>query len=408
MAPPETVRVPWRTLLMLILASRLALEVVGLLAVALLPGPYSRPGHEAAASVLDPAATPGRNLAYHAPLASALDIWAGWDSEWYLLIADHGYDVRAYVAERGAPYDAMGTTGFLPLYPMLIRALQPLFGGVGAGVLVSAFALVGAAGLLFRLVADEAGGGELGRSAGLAAVAALLLHPMSLFLTAVYAESLFLLLSLAAFVAARRGRFAAAAAAAAGAALTRPFGVLLVVPLTIEWWQERRRIPDSATARWGWAAGAAPLAALAGFLVFLGDTLDDPLAFFERQSRWRGAMGGPWRAFVRWWQSGPQAHGAHDSTLEMTLVVICLALLPMVARRLRASSTAYAVLAVLVPLGSTVWSFGRLSLTVFPLLAVVGISWARGARTLPVVAGFVGGGVGTFLMALFALGWWAG
>jgi hypothetical protein len=63
---------------------------------------------------------------------------------------------------------------------------------------------------------------------------------------------------------------------------------------------------------------------------------------------------------------------------------------------------------VLVPLGSTVWSFGRLSLTIFPLLAVVGISWARGARTLPVVAGFVGGGVGTFLMALFALGWWAG
>lgn len=389
----SSARVPWRTLLVMLIASRLALEVVGLLAVGVLPGPAS---------------LPSRNLAYHAPVAAALDVWAAWDSEWYLLIADRGYDVRAYMAERGSPYDAEGTAGFLPLYPLLVRLLQPLLGPVGAGVLVSALALLGAAALLFRLVADEAGGGELGRRAGIAAVAALLLHPMSLFLTAVYAESLFLVLTLAAFVAARRDRFLVAAAAAAGAALTRPFGVLLALPLAIEWWRARRQRPSTVAARWGWAAAGAPVAALAGFMTFLGETLGDPWAYFERQSRWRGSMGGPWRAFLRWWETGPQAHGAHDSTLELTIALICLALLPLAARRLRASSTAYAVLAVLIPLGSTVWSFGRLSLTVFPLMAVVGLSWARGARTLPVIAGFVSGAVGSLLMALFALGWWAG
>jgi hypothetical protein len=378
MPPSQSVRVPWRALLVLILASRLALEVVGVLAVALLPGPSS---------------LPMRNLAYHAPVAPPLDIWARWDSEWYLLIADHGYDVRSYMAERGSPYDAMGTAGFLPLYPVLIGGLQPALGGVAAGVLISLLALVAAVILLFRWVADEAGGGELGQTAGLVAVAALLLHPMSLFLTAVYPESLFLALSLAAFVAARRGRFGLAAAAAAGAALTRPFGVMLAAPLAVEWWQTRRGAPHSATARWGWTASAAPVAVLAAFFAFLGGTLGDPFAFFERQSRWRGAMGGPWRAFVRWWQSGPHAHGAHDSTLELTIAVICLALLPVALRRLRASSTVYAALAVLVPLCSTVWSFGRLSLTVFPLFAVVGIAWARGARTLPVVVAlFCGGG----------------
>ncbi len=408
MPPSQSVRIPWRALVVMILASRLALEVVGLLAVALLPGPHGRPGRASAVSLLDPTGAHGGNLAYHAPLASAIDIWVGWDSEWYLLIADHGYDVRTFMAEGGLPYDATGTAGFLPLYPMMIRTLRPLLGGVGAGLALSLLALVAAAILLFRLVADEAGGGELGQRAGLAAVAALLLHPMSLFLTAVYPESLFLVLSLAAFVAARRSRFGIAAAAAAGAALTRPFGVLLAVPLAIEWWQARRAEPHSAAAHWGWAASAAPVAALAGFFSFLGITLGDPLAFFERQSRWRGAMSGPWRAFFRWWQSGPHAHGAHDSTLELTIALVCLALLPVAARRLRASSSAYAVLAVLVPLGSTLWSFGRLSVTVFPLFAVAGIAWARGTRTLPVIAAFVGGSVGALLMALFALGWWAG
>lgn len=393
MTPTSTVRAPWRALLLLVVASRLALEVVGLTALEVLPK----------ASTL-----PRRNLVYHEPVAPALEIWSRWDAEWYLLIADRGYDVRGWFAATGAAHDHLGTAGFLPLFPMAIRALAPLLGEVGAGVALANAALLASVLLLFRLVFAEAGGGELGERAGLAACALLLLHPMSLFLSAVYAESLFLALSLAALVAVRSQRPLLAAAAAAAAALTRPFGVILAVPLAIEWWEQRRASPHGATARWGLLAAAAPGAGLAAFLAFSARTFGDPFAFFARQARWRGATGGPWQAFVRWWQEGPSLHGSHESSLELAIALASLALLPLAVRTLRRSSWAYAVVAVLLPLGSTLWSFGRFSLTVFPLFAAGGIAVARGARVLPVLYAFLGVALGALLMALFATWWWAG
>ena len=57
--------------------------------------------------------------------------------------------------------------------------------------------------------------------------------PAALFFSAVYSESLFLLLSVGAVLAARQGRWAWAGALAALAALTRNSGVLLLVPLAL-------------------------------------------------------------------------------------------------------------------------------------------------------------------------------
>jgi len=149
------------------------------------------------------------NLVYHQPAPTFLEIWARWDAEWYLLIAAEGYDSSDHFERFAVPYERAATAGFLPLYPLMIRTLAPVFGGVGAGVLISNLALLGALVLLYRLAAAEARPGAE-RATGLAACAALLVYPSSLFLSAVYAESLFLLLSLATFAAARRGSFAAA------------------------------------------------------------------------------------------------------------------------------------------------------------------------------------------------------
>ncbi len=383
----------WQTLLLLVVASRLSLQAVGVLAVGLLPK----------------AAGPARiNLVYHRPAAAPLEIWARWDAEWYLLIAERGYDVGSWLQSTGSAADPGGTAGFFPVYPLLLRLLSPLAGGVGAGVLISNLALAAAALLLYRFTRDEAGGGELGDRAGTASVVLLLLHPMSLFLSAVYAESLFLALSLAALVAVRAGRPITAAVSGALAAATRPLGILLVVPLAIDWWQRRRLAPASAAGRWGLLVAAAPAAGMVAVLAWSARTFGDPFAFMVRQARWRGSMGGPWRAFVRWWETGPELHGAHGSTLELVIALVCLAMLVPAVRTLSRASVAYAAVCVLVPLSSTLWSFGRLSLTVFPLFAAGGIMVAKGARTLPVVYGFAGGAVGALLMALYAAWWWAG
>jgi hypothetical protein len=78
---PPTTEASWtfstaaKAVLVLMLASRLSLLAVGLLASSLVP---SGSGHQ-----------PG-NLIWHPAAPAPLEIWARWDAEWYLLIADEG------------------------------------------------------------------------------------------------------------------------------------------------------------------------------------------------------------------------------------------------------------------------------------------------------------------------------
>lgn len=380
----------------LFVASRLALFAVGILSTSLLPqGTSVQRG----------------NLIAHSPVSRPLEMWARWDSEWYLLIAAEGYEVENRFAELAVPYERQAAAGFLPLYPMLIRAMSFVLSPVAAGVLISNLCLFLSLILLDRLVRLEVQGTD-GESAAFAACAALLVHPSSLFLSAVYAESLYLALSLGVFLFARRQKFAAAGILGGLAAITRPFGVLLVIPILWEWWAGRERGWGASSERrapvWsGFWALAVPLA-LGGYMAFCQRVFGNPLAFVQRQTRWRGGFSGPWRAFVHWWEAGPTAHGAHGSTFELVVALVCLAMLAFMAFRIRPSFTLYAGAAVMVALGSTLWSFSRLTVTLFPFFMLIGIAWSKGRRCLPVCYAFVGGTVGGLLMALFANWWWAG
>jgi hypothetical protein len=386
---PRLIRSPLPQLACLFAASRLALLAVGLLSTWLLPSGL---------------AVQRGNLVWHEPAPRALEIWARWDSEWYLLIAERGYDVGSFLSSFAVAYEPSAAAGFLPLYPILIRVLAPLFGGVGAGVLISNLALFAGLLLLHRLVRLEISG-EQGEIAAMASCAALLVFPSNLFLSAVYAESLFLALSLGVFLAARRGRFAAAGALGALAALTRPFGLLLMVPMLWEWWvRYRRREAGAWSALWALLIPAG----LGAFMLYCRSLFGDPLALIHRQQRWRGGLSGPWQAFVRWWEAGPTAHGSHGSTFELAVAVLCLAGLLLMVRRLRASYTLYTAAAMALALGSTLWSFSRLALTLFPFFMLIGGSWAEGRRCGPIIYAFLGLTTSGLLMALFANWWWVG
>ena len=371
------------------LASRLALLITGVLSSYLL----------ASGLTLQTG-----NLVYHEPTVRPLEIWARWDSEWYLLIAAEGYDSSDHFERFAVPYGPAATAGFLPLYPLMIRTIAPIFGDVGAGVLISNLALLGALVLLYVLAAAEARPGAE-RATGLAACAALLVYPTSLFLSAVYAESLFLLLSLGTFATARRGRFAAAGLTAGLAALTRPFGVLLALPLLWEWWRAWR---DRRVAAWQalWVL-PVPLA-VGAYMAFCHRVFGDPLVVLHRQTRWRGGLSGPWQAFVRWWESGPTAHGAHGSVFELVIAVLAIVLVPFMLRRLRPSYSLYTIAALALALGSTLWSFSRLALTLFPYFILAGVAWGEQRRWIPLLYLVVSATLSGLLMALFANWWWAG
>src|SRR3954470_15569919 len=233
----------------------------------------------------------------HPFLDSLLSPLARWDSVWYLGIAHDGYS--------GA------SSAFFPLYPLLVRAFA--VSGSPAALLVSAYfvslaSLFGALWVMHRLVALELGSEAGARSA----VLLLAVFPAALWFGAPYSQSLFLLLSVGAFYAARTGRWWLAGTLAALAAATRSAGIVLVVPLLVLWWKSRPR----RAAAVGWLA-LAPLG-LATYSLYLALAVGDGFAYLHLQDVWfrsfAGPFGGVWDGAVAAWDglrqlvSGSRTH----------------------------------------------------------------------------------------------------
>src|SRR5207248_2301275 len=74
-----------------------------------------------------------------------LDVWARWDSVFFVRIAQHGYDAAS--------------AAFYPLYPGLVAAAGRAFGGqyVLAGVAISLASCAAAFALLYRLAEEKLG-----------------------------------------------------------------------------------------------------------------------------------------------------------------------------------------------------------------------------------------------------------
>lgn len=155
-----------------------------------------------------------------------------WDSTWYLKIAEAGY--TSADPARSA---------FFPLYPALIAIVSAPLGGslLAAGLLISWFCALAFLTLLHRTVAAAR---DAATATTVVRVAAFV--PPAVFLSAVYTEALFLLLSLGALVAARRDRWFWAGTLAAFAASCRSIGVLLVLPLAVEYLWGRRAAVSAA------------------------------------------------------------------------------------------------------------------------------------------------------------------
>src|SRR5215207_2833212 len=214
-----------------------------------------------AAKFDDPALT--RPLAE--PLLSPL---ARWDAVWYLRIADSGYGESAARA------------AFFPLYPLLVRALAAPVGASPGALLVAAYVVslacfLGALALLYRLAALE-----LGRPLARPPLLLLAVFPAAVFFGAPYSESLFLLLAVGAFYAARTGHWAWAGTCAGLASGTRSAGLLLLIPLAMLWWSSRPRRPRDGA----WLL-LAPLG-IAAYAAWLGLVEGDALRFLDVQEAW--------------------------------------------------------------------------------------------------------------------------
>jgi hypothetical protein len=236
-----------------------------------------------------------------------------------------------------------------------------------AGVLLSLAACAVSFVLLHRLASDR-----LGPEAARRAVLYLAIFPTALFLGAVYSESLYLALALAAFLLADRGRFAGAGVAAGLAMLTRPVGVALLPALAVLAW----RADDRRRALLGVAA-SLPLAAL--YPLLLGLWIGEPLAplraqegIWERELSWAGPLGGLWEGVAALAETAP----ARDLALnvqQLAFTVVFLALAVVAWRRLGAAYGLFALLSLAIPLSFPaeqlpLLSMSRFGLVVFPLV----------------------------------------
>lgn len=203
------------------------------------------------------------------PLASALSLF---DGRWYLTAVNHGYPDHAVHGKS--------TLGFLPAYPLAIRAVAT----VTTSSLVAALLLALAGGLVTAVLVSRLTAHWWGERVARKAVLVYCLFPGSIVFSMAYSECLTLPLVLGCLLALRRRRWALAGALAGVAGAVEPAAVILIVVCVAAAWQEIAAAgwQDRAARRSLLAPLLAP-AGLAAFAVYLWDRTGTPFASLAAQ-----------------------------------------------------------------------------------------------------------------------------
>jgi hypothetical protein len=349
-----------------------------------------------------------------------------WDGLWYRLIALDGYGGGVQSAKAA----------FWPLLPATMRGGSLLTGWTvdTVGYLVANFAFLGALLILYRLISLDFGDDSRARGA----IWALALFPTALFFSAVYTESLFLLLSAGALYLWRRDRPWLAGLVSIGAALCRSGGVFLVLPFAVLLWDRHRRDwrgywPDVIPA-------LLPALGPAIFAALLQRDQGNPNAFIDVQEQWNRYSAAPWETLrcavmtctrlggepdgISWDWLGALTHNptwdtitsqswradvANSDVLELMVTVLFLALAVIGLKVLPPYQTVWVLPGLVIPLLQpsevhALMSMPRFVLVLFPLFIVLGMLLRP--RGLRIPAAIVSVALLVLLTAQFALWYW--
>lgn len=285
------------------------------------------------------------------------------DSGWYLHIADRGY-------ER-IPFDPTESHNwaFFPLWPLVWRAAATVTGGFLLTGIVLANLFFFFALLVLHRVAIAFGLDENAADRTVFYVAA---FPTSYFFSLPMSESLFLLLTVGSFLAAKRNSWWIASLLAALAASTRVSGLLLLPALLIMQRQTDGRLKPGLKTL---SLALVPLGVVA-YMAYLKSITGNALAFLEIQPAWgRKAqffvitlfeyLGDPLELSYKW-------NFKSLNFLAAMLGFVCgLVLL----QRKQWALGVFTLGAVLLPLSSgTLQSMTRYMMVVFPIFIVLAMA----------------------------------
>ncbi len=294
-------------------------------------------------------------VSWHADPAHPLAKLFSWDTQWYLGIAEHGYD-RAGILVHFFPLTSLCAAGLAAL--TRLPASIALFAFCWAAAL-----LFGA--LVHRLATRETGDREAARRAAWLTQ----LVPGGYALVMGYTEPLAGALAVGYFLLIRGGGIDASAGAERSRTRTfaalglgflggmaRPVGLLLAIPGAVEGLRQARH------EGWRWrgvaraaAIAAAPVAGLAAFLAYSRARYGAWLLPYTQQTskRGRGAiMGDPISILHHVWVHNWRGHGHSAAVMACVLILGFAALLPVVWRRLPLSYAAWTVPSFILAIGS--------------------------------------------------------
>jgi hypothetical protein len=346
--------------------------------------------------------------------------WVRFDAGWYKSIAVRGYD---YWGSR-----RQSAVAFFPLYPLALRGMHGAFGGDPAAwgfvvTILSGFAAI----YLLTIWARR----HFPEVSSLAIVVTVVSWPFAFYLFgAVYADALFLVLALGAFLLADARHVVWAGLLGALAAATRPVGAVVALGIFLvlrETYGASLRVllrdvrsaspTTRRRARATLFAMVVPFAGAAAYPAYLWWRFGDALAFVRAE----GAPGWEQRAGLHTWlkveyfrRIATFPSGGVLFPLVLTLhLVLVVVLLVMLWRHRRALSTGYLVFSVgllAVPLiGSKDFlALGRYGLAAFPAFVALAASVSKLGRSRQIVLCAGCWGLMVFLASAYARGSYVG
>lgn len=301
-----------------------------------------------------------------------LEMHARQDTAWYFNIAYEGYKFSK---------KEQSNVNFFPLYPILMKygndVLRPLTPNLTlyhryllSGLLISFLSVFLAVIILFKLF-------RLDNDSRISflAISLLLIFPTSYFFTAVYTESLFLLLSVSTFYFARRGQFVFSSLVGYFASLTKPMGIFLIIPVAIELFIRSKQNKNNLILN-SISLAFIPLG-LITFMYYLNQKFGNPFLFIDAAQKWGRnltlSVAFPLDVIYSLFRYVERElnfnhASAANISLELLFFVLGLVISIMVLKKERLSYGIWCLVSVLFPITSGVLvSQGRYTLVIFPI-----------------------------------------
>lgn len=207
--------------------------------------------------------------------------WKIWDAPHYLEIAENGY---ANHIEDGQYLMLV----FFPLFPMLVKILHAFIPNyILSGMIVSTICYSVGCMLMYKLVTMD-----YSKSIAKKSVVFLSVYPFAFYYGGIMTESTFFMLTIATFLAIRKHNWLVVGILGALTALTRSFGVLMIIPAAVEWVQHECPIGLIREKNWKKLGkdflGVLPILIIpVGTLIYLYinySVTGDPFIFSQYQS----------------------------------------------------------------------------------------------------------------------------